>query len=111
MILKRGAVVGVRDDLDFLSKARPALVVQASDYIEARDTILVCLFTTTLAEGVFFRPIIEPSEDNGLTARSALQADKLMAVRKSRLSEEVWGYLSSTDMKKINRAIRLILEM
>lgn len=111
MILRRGDVLGIQDNLDFLAKPRPALIVQASDYIELRDTVLVCLFTTKLSEGVFFRPIIDPSEENGLKARSALQADKLMAVRKSRLSEAVWGHLSPSGMKKINRALRLVLDL
>ena len=72
---------------------------------------MVCLFTSHLAEGVFFRPIIEPTAGNGLQSRSALQADKLFAVRKSRLADPVWGRLSATDMKKIDHALRLILDI
>lgn len=112
MILRRGDVVGVMDsEMDFLAKPRPALIIQASDYLEVRDTVIVCLFSSELNEEIFFRPIFNPTAGNGLESKSALQADKLFSVRKTRLSETVWGAFSVSEMKKVNRALRQILAL
>lgn len=109
--LRRGDVVGVQDDLDFLTKPRPALVVQASDYIDSRDTVIVCLFTKTAVEGINFRPAFNPTPENGLKSPSCLQTDKMLVIRKSRITEPIFGRFSAAEMKKVNRALRLILSL
>ena len=66
--MKRGDIVTVALASDY-GKPRPAVVIQ-SDWLDETDSVLVCLFTSTVRDAPIFRLTVEPSPSNGLQAIS-----------------------------------------
>ena len=90
-------------------KPRPALVVQA-DALTADDcgSIVVCPLTTHLTGAASFRVAIDPTEANGLRARSEIMVEKLAGVARTRL-REVLGQLDRATITAVDRALLLVL--
>jgi mRNA interferase MazF len=76
--VKRGDIITVSSPGGF-GKPRPAVVVQ-SDWLNTNDSVLVALFTSTLAEAPLYRLSLEPSAENGLNLPSQIMVDKIIAV-------------------------------
>ena len=102
--MKRGDVVIVATGGGFGGKPRPALVLQADEYLEL-DTVVLALFTSELSVApTLLRPVFEPTEGNGLLARSELMLHVIITARRDRVAR-VAGALSPADMGRINQAL------
>jgi len=87
-----------------LGKPRPAVIIQADNYIEHHVTLLLCPLSTFLSDAADFRPTIEPSETNGLKERSQAMADKITHLKKAAI-RQVIGHLSEDEMSTLELAI------
>jgi mRNA interferase MazF len=106
--MKRGDVVLCALSGDF-GKPRPAVIVQADIFNETHASIVVCPITPHLVEAPLFRVALVPTSKNGLKKPSQVMVDKLVAVRRTKLGNDV-GKLSMKDMKAVEQALRLWLD-
>ena len=88
-------------------KPRPAVVIQ-SDRLGDTDSVLVCLFTSTLRGASFHRLTLEPTPENGLQVTSQVMVDKIMAVRRDKCSAVI-GRLDDTALLVLNRMLALVI--
>lgn len=84
-------------------KPRPVVIVQ-SDAFAARDSITVCLLTSTLVDAPLFRVRIEPGALNSLRKASDIMVDKIMTLKRSRLTDAM-GTLSGEEIELLDRAL------
>jgi mRNA interferase MazF len=86
--MKRGDVVTVvaaGDD----GKRRPAVIVQTDALPAEHSSVVVCQMTPDGDEAPDFRVVAEPTEHNGLRARSHVMADKSATIRRPCPSDSV----------------------
>lgn len=105
--MRRGDVWTVAGGKDYAGKPRPAVIVQ-DDYFDATASITICAFTTDPTEAPLFRIPVEPTNENGLYARSQLMVDKLTTVPKEKLGGRI-GRLDDETMLSLNRSILVFL--
>lgn len=106
MKLRRGDVVWVKKSKgDFLTKPRPVVIVQCNDCLALRESVTVCLLTSTMDGDAPFRPIIKKTAANGLECESAVQVDKVATLYQENIDGEPIGRLSAADMRKISAAL------
>jgi mRNA interferase MazF len=103
MPIRRGDVVTVAASGDF-GKPRPAVVVRSDAFPERHVSVIVCQMTTQIVEAVDFRVTVEPTQENGLRARSQVMADKPVTIRRSRIGDRI-GRLAGDDMARVNFAV------
>ena len=104
--MRRGDLVTIALPGDF-GKPRPALVIQADQFIETA-TVSVLLLTGTLVDAPLIRMDIAPAPDNGLRKASQIMIDKVMTVRRDKVGE-AFGRLDDKTMVSVNRALALFL--
>jgi len=106
--VRRGDIVLVALPGDY-GKPRPALVVQ-SDALTADDcgSVLVCPLSSHLTGSTSFRIAVDPTESNGLRARSEIMVEKLAGVARSRLRGGI-GRLDRAALTEVERALLLVL--
>ena len=102
--MKRGDLVLVTTTGDY-GKPRPSLIVQ-SDLFQEHPSVTVCLLTSHLRQTPLIRYEVEPSIDNGLTATSQVQIDKLMTVPRQKIGPVI-GRLSTKQMNEITKLLLL----
>ena len=90
-------------------KPRPVVIVQ-SDFFGDRDSVTVCLLTSTLINAPLFRVRIAPGPHNKLRKPSDIMVDKIMTVRRERLSEHV-GNLAAPEMAALDRSLAVWLSL
>ncbi len=106
--MKRGDVAIVSAPGDY-GKPRPAVIVQSSHLTQAGlGSVVVCLITSQIGVAPAFRVGVEPSDENGLRARSQIMVDKLVTVRAARVSEVV-GRLDDECLLRLNRTLAFVL--
>ena len=105
--LRRGTVVTVASPGAYSGKPRPAVIVQ-DDRFDETASVTVCAFTSDPINAPLFRPVVEPSETNGLESISRLMVDKVTTVRKDKLGRPI-GRLADEDLLRLNRAILIFL--
>jgi mRNA interferase MazF len=103
LIFRRADIVTAAFQGD-LKKPRPAVILQADEYNAGQLTLLVCPLTTYLAESSFFRPVIEPTPENGLEFRSQVMVDKTSPLKKTAFGSVI-GRLSVEDMTRVEFAL------
>lgn len=103
MKLSRGDIVTAAFQGD-LKKPRPAVVLQANEFMDGHLTVLTWPFTSHLTDAPLVRPTIEPSAENGLLARSQVMVDKTTPARKDALGQVI-GRLSEEDMRSVEAAL------
>ena len=103
MKLRRGDMVTASFPGD-LKKPRPAVVMQADEFIEAHRTVLLCPLTTFSSSARLFRPVMLPSQANGLEHRSEAMVDKLSPVRKDGIRQQ-FGTASHAELLAIELAL------
>jgi mRNA interferase MazF len=91
-----------------LGRPRPGVVVQADEFNEKLSTIFICPVSSDLQEGLTLRPIIEVKPANGLSLRSQIMTDKMVALRHDRV-RRVIGHLDSETSEKLNQALLVVL--
>ena len=104
--MKRGALLTVALSGDY-GKPRPALVVQ-SDWLDATDSVLVCLLTTTVLEAPLYRLTVPATPGTGLRVPSQVMVEKIIAVRRTRCGPTI-GRLDQPEMLALNRLLALVL--
>jgi mRNA interferase MazF len=103
MKLRRGDLITAALPGD-LKKPRPAVVLQADEFIEGHRTVLVCPCSTYLADAPYFRPTLEPTEENGLEHRSQVMIDKTTPAKIAAIGAVI-GRLSADDMARVEAAL------
>lgn len=104
--MKRGDLVTVAAQGDY-GKPRPAVVIQ-SDALDAADSVLVALLTSTLADAPLYRLTLEPTAGNGLKAVSQVMVDKVLAYPRVKCCPVI-GRLSPTDMLALNNMLLVMI--
>ncbi|HJR71705.1 MAG TPA: type II toxin-antitoxin system PemK/MazF family toxin [Gammaproteobacteria bacterium] len=105
--MMRGDVVTVAAAGDY-GKPRPAVIVQTDALPAEHASIVVCQMTPELSEAPEFRVTIEPTERNGLRARSQVMADKPVTIRRERIGRQV-GRLDEQDIARLNVALAFVM--
>ena len=104
--VKRGDIVTVPAPGDY-GKPRPAVVVQ-SDALDAADSVLVALFTSSVADAPLYRLTVEPAAANGLRAVSQVMVDKVLAYPRAKCGLAI-GRLSAADMLVLNTMLSVMI--
>ncbi len=107
--MNRGELWTAAGGSEFLSKPRPALIVQ-DDLYQSLGSVIVCPLTTVVAVEARFRVIVDANADNGLEFQSAIMVDKTVALSRSRLGEHI-GRLHPSDMARVQGAIATFLRL
>ena len=105
--MKRGDVVTVAATGDY-GKPRPAVIVQTGALPLEHASVVVCQMTSDLTDAPDFRVTIEPSEENGLRARSQVIADKPVTIRRERIGRRI-GQLEDNDIARLNIALAFVI--
>jgi mRNA interferase MazF len=105
--LKRGEIWTVAAGSGYLGKPRPAVVVQ-DDRFDATLSVTVCAFTTDETESPLMRPLVEPTEGNGLDVASRLMVDKITTISKDKLGRRL-GRLDREDLVRLERSMVVFL--
>jgi mRNA interferase MazF len=104
--VKRGDIITVSPPGDY-GKPRPAVVVQ-SDWLNTNDSVLVALFTSTLADAPIYRLSVEPSETNGLKVTSQVMVDKIIPVIRHKCGKVI-GQLDEGSLIALNHMISVVV--
>ncbi len=105
--MRRGDVVVVAASGDY-GKPRPAVIVQTDAFPETHASVVICQLTSELVEAPDFRIAIDPSESNGLRARSQIMADKPVTVGRTRVGQSI-GRLNEADLGRLNAALAFVV--
>lgn len=104
--MRRGEIVTVALQGDY-GKPRPAVVIQ-SNWLAETDSVLVCLFTSTLREAPIYRLTVPSTPETGLQTVSQIMVDKIMAVRRDKCGATI-GKLDDTAILALNRMLSLVI--
>ena len=102
---RRGDLVTISLQGDF-GKPRPALVVQ-TDLLDALPTLMLCPISSELRDADF-RVLLQPTPDNGLRLPSQVMVDKVSTLPRSKVGT-AFGYLDVESLRKVDRALLLVL--
>jgi mRNA interferase MazF len=102
--MKRGDLVSVATPGDY-GKPRPALIVQTGLFSE-HPSVTICLLTSHITQTPLFRYSVEPHDDNGLSATSQVQIDKIMTVPREKIGATI-GKLTDKQMNEITKLLAL----
>jgi mRNA interferase MazF len=105
--MKRGDVVTVAAAGDY-RKPRPAVIVQTDALPIEHASVVVCQLTSDVTDTPDFRVTIEPSEQNGLRARSQVMADKPVTIRRQRIGRNI-GRLDDKEIARLNIALAFVM--
>ena len=101
--MRRGDVVIVVATGDY-GKPRPAVIVQTDAFPQTHASVVICQMTSEIVEAPDFRVTIDPTDTNGLRARSQIMADKPVTVRRTRIGQSI-GRLDDVDIGRLNVAL------
>jgi mRNA interferase MazF len=104
--LKRGdvALVVLQGEL---GKPRPGVIVQ-SDELSALSSLIVCPMSSHIDATNRMRPVIAPTEQNGLLVPTQIMTDKLNTLRRDRI-RRIIGSLDSEACERLDIALLLLL--
>jgi mRNA interferase MazF len=105
--MRRGDVVTVAATGDY-GKPQPAVIVQTDALPDEHASVVVCQMTSELSEAPEFRVTVEPTQRNGLRARSQVMADKPVTIRRERIGRLV-GRLDEDDIARLNVALAFVM--
>ncbi|KAB2936435.1 MAG: type II toxin-antitoxin system PemK/MazF family toxin [Candidatus Contendobacter sp.] len=105
--VRRGELVTVALQGDF-GKPRPALIVQSDLFNAEHATLSVLPITSEIVDAPIFRITLEPSATNGLQKVSQIMVDKIVSVKREKVSEP-FGRLEEEAMLRVNRALAVWL--
>lgn len=107
--MNRGELWTAAGGSEFLSKPRPALIIQDDQY-QSLDSVIICPLTTVVSVEASFRVIVDASAANGLEFQSAVMVDKSVAIRRSRLGKRI-GQFQPSDMDRVQHALSAFLRL
>ncbi len=99
--MKRGEVWTLAGGGDYVTKPRPAVILQ-DDSFDSTDSVTICALTSDLTPAPRFRLTIEPNHLNGLRSRSNAMVDKITTVPRTRLGRQI-GVLELEHLRQIGR--------
>jgi mRNA interferase MazF len=102
--MRRGELYVAAPPGDY-GKPRPVVIVQSDLFIEARDSITVCLLSSGLIDAPLFRVRVKRGSSNRLKRACDVMADKVMTLRKERLRQSL-GSLSPDELVAVDQALR-----
>ena len=105
--MKRGEVWTVAGGSDYAGKPRPAVILQ-DDAFDATLSVTICPFTTSQTEAPSLRPVVQPSDQNGLRIERRLMVDKITTVSRTKVQSRV-GRLSAGDLNRLDRSVLVFL--
>lgn len=105
--MRRGEIWSVAGGGDYTRKPRPVVILQ-DDSFDATGSVTVCALTSDPTDAPLLRPLVEPSERNGLAVPSYVMADRVTTVRRSRIGGQM-GQLDDEDVIRLNRAVVVFL--
>ncbi len=105
--MKRGDIVLAVARGDY-GKPRPAVIVQSDLFNATHASLLVCLLTTELIDAPLFRLSLAPTPANGLRGTSQIMVDKLIALPRDRIRDQI-GIVDDETLLRLNRALALML--
>jgi mRNA interferase MazF len=101
--MKRGDIVAVATP-DNPNELRPAVIVQSDAFPAAHASVLICPLTADVGEAPNFRVPLRPSQSHGLTGAFDIMADRLMAVRRECIAQNL-GRLGREEIHRLNSAL------
>jgi mRNA interferase MazF len=104
--LKRGDVALVVLQGDF-GKPRPGVIVQP-DELGALSSLIVCPISSYIDATNRMRPVVAPTEQNGLLVRTQIMTDKLNTLRRDRV-RRIIGTLDSDACERLDTSLLLVL--
>lgn len=102
----RGQLVTIAVNGDF-GKPRPALVIQA-DHFDDLETATIIPLSSTIIEAPLLRLTVEPDEMNGLHKPSQIMIDKVITVRRDKMSAP-FGTLAPQTLLEVERCLAVFL--
>jgi len=102
----RGDFVTIAMQGDF-GKPRPALVIQANQFIE-HGTVTVLPVTSTNVAAPLLRITVQPSVENGLQKPSQVMIDKAMTVKRNKVGA-AFGRMDEDAMVEVERCLAVFL--
>lgn len=99
----RGDVVLCAAPGDF-GKPRPAVVVQSDAVNATHPSTTLCPLTSAWVDAPLFRPVVEPTRDNGLRERSQVMVDKVTSLANHRITDNI-GRLDATGLHAVDAAL------
>lgn len=104
--MRRGDLVTVSAQGDD-GEPRPAIVIQ-SDGLNAAESVLVALLTSTIADAPLYRLSVAPTAGNGLAVVSQIMVDKIMAYPRATCGPVI-GHLSGADVLALNTMLSVMI--
>lgn len=104
--MMRGDLVTIAMQGDF-GKPRPALVIQANQFIE-HGSVTVLPVTGTLVAAPLLRVTVQPSTENGLQKTSQVMVDKAMTVRRDKVGP-AFGHIGADELVEVERCLAVFL--
>ena len=105
--MKRGEIWTIAGGGDYTGKARPVVILQ-DDRFDDLESVTVCACTTDPTDLPLIRVRVTPSQKNGLRATTRVMADKIIAVRRTRLRARI-GELEGEEMRALGLAVMVFL--
>lgn len=91
----------------YARKPRPQLILQ-DDLYASRASVIVLPFTSVLSDAPLVRVRVAATPASGISQASDVQLDKITAIRRSSLTEQV-GAVDQDVLRTIERNLLLIL--
>ncbi len=106
-MVARGTVLIVSAGGGLAGKPRPAVVVQASQFVFP-ETLIVVPLTSRKVDDNAAMPVLLPDGSNGLETASKAMIHRIGAIRKSEIGEFI-GTLSVEDIARLDASLTLVL--
>ena len=90
---------------------RPTLVIQENPASSNPNyPLTIVLAVSTKGRNIASHVVVEPSEVNGLSAKSFIKCEQIQTVSKERFGDRI-GQLESADVTLVEDALRKVLEL
>ncbi|MFD1951427.1 type II toxin-antitoxin system PemK/MazF family toxin [Sphingomonas arantia] len=103
--MKRGEIVVANGRGEFTGKARPFLVVQATELMMGAEIVTVCPITSTLSYAPLVRVPLHAGAETGLQVQSEIEVDLISSIRARRISQVI-GHAPAATMVAVDQALR-----
>ncbi|WP_174274954.1 type II toxin-antitoxin system PemK/MazF family toxin [Sphingomonas bacterium] len=108
--MTRGDIILVRESGSPAAKPRPCVVVQRTSVLAASSKVTACPLTSMLRGAEGQRPLVVPSEANGLLEPSEIQVDWIYTFSIERVGATI-GRIDGGTMRQVDVALRRWLEL
>jgi mRNA interferase MazF len=106
--MRRGDIFVVAQRGVYEGKPRPAVLVQANDFVEHHPSLLFCLISSELSDTSLFRVDVQPTSQNGLAETSQVMVDKVVTIKRENVKQAV-GTLDEVTLGKVNLGLLVFM--